>query len=436
MKVDVLPKSQPASSDIDARALRGTVGREKTSDESEGFQDLLASTLFAPSPLPEVRQAEADSPSAEPSSGEERSLQVYTAVAADRFDSDQARAVDRLYGTGIVVAAGDGVPVPPGLINFEAIISVVSGESLPDASTLSISLPAQPGKSSAESMAEELTAILNAEPESDSDPAFLTLSDTLETAATPADESSIDSSNQLASATNGAVADDLLSRGESDGKTWETPTFTSILPKTAPAHTDTGDAGADSSSLPSSEPTNAVEPPTTAMAWSPEPTLVSSSTTGMAAVTAPLTSQVVTALSTVVASASGEVPGALTLRLDPPELGEVDVQFRRSVDGLVIRVTAKENVTMEMLLSRGAEIEKILKAQDADIVSVEFATAELDVDGRSGADSGAGQGRGRGAEQERSESRVGFGQSAQNRSEDIGGRGRRREAGSRIRIRA
>ena len=92
-------------------------------------------------------------------------------------------------------------------------------------------------------------------------------------------------------------------------------------------------------------------------------------------------------LSTVVAESSN----SLTLRLDPPELGELDVEFTQSDEGLAIRVRAREPVTMEMLLSRGGEIEQILRSQDADIVKVEFSAPDSDGRDHESTDLGAGQ---------------------------------------------
>lgn len=86
----------------------------------------------------------------------------------------------------------------------------------------------------------------------------------------------------------------------------------------------------------------------------------------------PLTTQVLTALAQRLSSVVEQTADSLTLRLDPPELGEVDVQFQRLDDGITIRVTAKEAVTMEMLMSRGAEIERLLRNQNPDVQKFEF----------------------------------------------------------------
>jgi hypothetical protein len=63
---------------------------------------------------------------------------------------------------------------------------------------------------------------------------------------------------------------------------------------------------------------------------------------------------------------------SLTLRLDPPELGEMVIELSKTRDGLAIRVSAREAVTMEMLFSRGHEIESHLRGRDVDLKSLEF----------------------------------------------------------------
>jgi hypothetical protein len=103
----------------------------------------------------------------------------------------------------------------------------------------------------------------------------------------------------------------------------------------------------------------------------------------------PLTTQVLTALAQRLSSVVGQTADSLTLRLDPPELGEVEVQFQRLDDGITIRVTAKESVTMEMLMSRGAEIEKLLRSQNPEVQRIEL--HHPDSPGEFGFGQGAGQ---------------------------------------------
>jgi len=63
---------------------------------------------------------------------------------------------------------------------------------------------------------------------------------------------------------------------------------------------------------------------------------------------------------------------SLRLRLDPPELGEMVIEVSRTREGLAIRVSAREAVTMEMLFSRGHEIESHLRGREVDLKSLEF----------------------------------------------------------------
>ena len=62
----------------------------------------------------------------------------------------------------------------------------------------------------------------------------------------------------------------------------------------------------------------------------------------------------------------------LTMRLDPPDLGELQISITRTDEGMAIRVTAREQVTMDMLLARGQEIEKQLQQTDIDMAAIEF----------------------------------------------------------------
>ncbi|GAB5443286.1 MAG: hypothetical protein Fues2KO_36350 [Fuerstiella sp.] len=95
----------------------------------------------------------------------------------------------------------------------------------------------------------------------------------------------------------------------------------------------------------------------------------------------PLTSQILSALVQQHSTVLHDNAGSLTLRLDPPELGQLDVKFTQGPDGISVRVSADQAVTMEMLLSRGGEIERMLLNQNSDFVKVEFAAP--DSDGRS-----------------------------------------------------
>lgn len=61
----------------------------------------------------------------------------------------------------------------------------------------------------------------------------------------------------------------------------------------------------------------------------------------------------------------------LTVRLDPPELGVLELDLSLTEDGLDVKIHARENVTLDMLLARSPELERLLKAQDLNIRKVE-----------------------------------------------------------------
>ena len=67
----------------------------------------------------------------------------------------------------------------------------------------------------------------------------------------------------------------------------------------------------------------------------------------------------------------------LSVRLDPPELGEMTIELSRTLEGLAVRVTAREAVTMDMLLARGQEIESHLRGQQMNLKSLEFLRADM-----------------------------------------------------------
>ena len=62
----------------------------------------------------------------------------------------------------------------------------------------------------------------------------------------------------------------------------------------------------------------------------------------------------------------------MTVQLDPPDLGEMVIELSKTRDGLAIRVTAREAVTMDMLLARGSEIESQLRGRELDLKTLEF----------------------------------------------------------------
>ena len=67
---------------------------------------------------------------------------------------------------------------------------------------------------------------------------------------------------------------------------------------------------------------------------------------------------------------------SLTVRLDPPELGEMTIELSKTHEGLAVRVTASEAVTMDMLFARGQEIESHLRGQQMNLKSLEFLHAD------------------------------------------------------------
>lgn len=68
---------------------------------------------------------------------------------------------------------------------------------------------------------------------------------------------------------------------------------------------------------------------------------------------------------------------SLTVRLDPPELGEMTIELSKTHEGLAVRVTAREAVTMDMLFARGHEIESHLRGQQMNLKSLEFLRADM-----------------------------------------------------------
>ena len=86
----------------------------------------------------------------------------------------------------------------------------------------------------------------------------------------------------------------------------------------------------------------------------------------------PLSSQVSQAVYEHLQKHGGTDKPALTMRLDPPELGELVISMKQTKEGMSIRVTAREPVTMDMLLARGEEIQQQLKESNADIVELQF----------------------------------------------------------------
>jgi hypothetical protein len=67
----------------------------------------------------------------------------------------------------------------------------------------------------------------------------------------------------------------------------------------------------------------------------------------------------------------------LTVQLDPQDLGEMVIELSKSKEGLAVRVTAREAVTMDMLLARGSEIENQLRGEKMELRSLEFLSPDM-----------------------------------------------------------
>jgi len=86
----------------------------------------------------------------------------------------------------------------------------------------------------------------------------------------------------------------------------------------------------------------------------------------------PLSSQVSHAILAHIEHSGVRSNDSLSVRLDPPELGEMRIELSKTLEGLAVRVTASEAVTMDMLLARGQEIESQLRSQQMNLKSLEF----------------------------------------------------------------
>ena len=91
----------------------------------------------------------------------------------------------------------------------------------------------------------------------------------------------------------------------------------------------------------------------------------------------PLTSQVSQAIMDHVERNGVRQNDSLSVRLDPPELGEMTIELSKTLEGLAVRVTAREAVTMDMLFARGQEIESQLRGQHMNLKSLEFQRTDM-----------------------------------------------------------
>ena len=91
----------------------------------------------------------------------------------------------------------------------------------------------------------------------------------------------------------------------------------------------------------------------------------------------PLSNQVSQAIMEHIERNSVRSNETLSVRLDPPELGEMTIELSKTNEGLAVRVTAREAVTMDMLFARGQEIESQLRGQQMNLKSLEFLRADM-----------------------------------------------------------
>jgi hypothetical protein len=91
----------------------------------------------------------------------------------------------------------------------------------------------------------------------------------------------------------------------------------------------------------------------------------------------PLSSQVSRAVLEYIERRTTADSDTITVRLDPPDLGEMVIELSKSKEGLSVRVTAREAVTMDMLLARGSEIETQLRGEKMDLRSLEFLSPDM-----------------------------------------------------------
>lgn len=91
----------------------------------------------------------------------------------------------------------------------------------------------------------------------------------------------------------------------------------------------------------------------------------------------PLTNQVSQAIMDHVERHGVRQSDSLSVRLDPPELGEMTIQLSKTDEGLAVRVTAREAVTMDMLFARGQEIESQLRSQHMNLKSLDFQRSDM-----------------------------------------------------------
>lgn len=150
-------------------------------------------------------------------------------------------------------------------------------------------------------------------------------------------------------------------RADTDGTLRQTASHEDDQPLNNPGHTSSG--GSDGWRLSSSGAVTS--------------TLPDLATSVASEMRQPLSSQVSRAVIEHLERQSTGESETLTVQLDPPDLGEMVIELSKSKDGLSVRVTAREAVTMDMLLARGSEIETQLRGEKMDLRSLEFLSPDM-----------------------------------------------------------
>lgn len=162
------------------------------------------------------------------------------------------------------------------------------------------------------------------------------------------------------------------------------------LPHQFKAGSEAGDASSDADSVRLDKPKSAMVSPSDATTATMQSGLVSSASPNAvpdlaasisAEIRQPLTSQVSQAIMDHVERNGVRQNDSLSVRLDPPELGEMTIQLSKTHEGLAVRVTAREAVTMDMLFARGQEIESQLRSQHMNLKSLEFQRTDMSSSG-------------------------------------------------------
>ncbi len=218
---------------------------------------------------------------------------------------------------------------------------------------------------------ESLNGLLAAKEQSDSAVGFAAMA--IQSASTVLPESrSMDTISQTKPASSAA---DAVSRS-AGSESAQAPSESPVLMEVSDRRNDSFESSMSAADLAESSRTgNSPEPVlaglgSTSVSGGPFATTLSESLS--ADMRLPLSNQVTTAIYEHVQKEGGRDDSSMTLRLDPPDLGELVISLTRSEDGITVRVTAREPVTMDMLLARGEEIEGRLRDQQLNLSEIEF----------------------------------------------------------------